>query len=59
MVARAKSVVPAFHLPRLYLPRFDFTARRRRQASIDLLHSSAHLRRDIGALEENFVERRG
>jgi len=32
-------------------------ARRRRQTTIDLIHASPHLRRDIGLLEEHFSVR--
>ena len=31
--------------------------RRRRQATIDLIHASPHLRRDIGLVEEHFSGR--
>jgi len=32
-------------------------ARRRRQATVDLIHASPHLRRDIGATEDHFPGR--
>ena len=32
-------------------------SRRRRQATIDLIHASPHLRRDIGLVEEHFSVR--
>jgi hypothetical protein len=49
----------SLRLPRLILPRlFDPDARRRRQASIDLIKASPHLLRDIGATEEHVRVRR-
>ncbi|KFC71349.1 hypothetical protein FF80_00543 [Devosia sp. LC5] len=50
MIALSKPLITAFRLPRLSLPRLT---RRRRQTTIDLINSSAHLRRDIGLVEEN------
>ena len=47
MIAIAKPVATAFRLPRWALPRL-FTTTRRRRATIDLIHSSPHLLRDIG-----------
>jgi len=54
MIAIAKPVAAAIHLPRWILPRL---ARRRRQATIDLIHSSPHLLRDIGVTEGRIRER--
>jgi hypothetical protein len=51
MIAIAKPVATAFHLPRLKLPRLFRADRRRKQATIDLIHASPHLLRDIGATE--------
>lgn len=48
MIAIAKPVATAIHLPRWLLPRFARIALRRRQTTIDLIHSSPHLLRDIG-----------
>lgn len=50
MIALTKPVTTVFRLPHWSLPRLT---RRRRQATIDLINSSAHLRRDIGLVEEN------
>lgn len=44
----AKPLTRALRLPRLAVPRFDWAARRRRQAMIDLMHASPYLLRDIG-----------
>jgi len=57
MIAIAKPVAAAIHLPRWILPRLSFAARRRRQATIDLIHSSPHLLRDIGVSEGVISER--
>ena len=57
MIAIAKPVAAAFRLPRLRFPRLFSADQRRKQATIDLIHSSAHLLRDIGATEENFSDR--
>jgi len=57
MIAIAKPVTSAFHLPRWVFPRLSATQRRRRQATIDLIHSSPHLLRDIGATEDRFSGR--
>ncbi len=54
MIAIAKPVATSFHLPRWAFPRLWNTERRRKQATIDLIHSSPHLLRDIGATAENF-----
>lgn len=59
MIAIAKSPSPIDHMPRWQLPRlFDLASRRRRRATIDLIHASPHLLRDIGATEGN-LSRRG
>ena len=57
MIAITKPVVAAFHLPRLSFPRLFSVERRRKQATIDLIHASPHLLRDIGATEDRFSER--
>lgn len=59
MIATAKPLFAAIHLPGWRLPRFSVTERRRRQATIDLIHSSPHLLRDIGASESDVTGRRG
>jgi hypothetical protein len=48
----------AIQLPKLKLLRLVGQSARRRRATLALLHSSPHLLRDIGALEEHFVRRR-
>ncbi len=53
----AKPFLAAFHLPRLAVERKEASPRKRRQATIDLIHSSPHLRRDIGLTEANVVSR--
>jgi uncharacterized protein YjiS (DUF1127 family) len=53
----AKPLLTAIHLPRWSFPRLFFIARRRRRATIDLIHSSPHLLRDIGVAEGRVVER--
>jgi hypothetical protein len=57
MIAIAKPVAVAFHLPRWSFPRL-FGADRRRRGTIDLMHASPHLLRDIGATEEHVGDRR-
>jgi hypothetical protein len=57
MNAIAKPLTIAFHLPRWSLPPLSGATRRRRQATIDLIHSSPHLLRDIGATEHNVTSR--
>ena len=57
MTAIANTLATAIHLPRLSFPRLFDAERRRRQTTIDLIHSSAHLLRDIGATESNLGER--
>lgn len=57
MITIAKPVATAFHLPRLSFPRLFGAKSRRRQATIDLIHASPHLLRDIGATEDRFSER--
>ena len=44
-------------LPRWTFPRLFTVQRRRRQATMDLIHSSPHLLRDIGATEEHVIRR--
>jgi hypothetical protein len=58
MITIAKPVVTAFHLPRLGFPRLFRADQRRKQATIDLIHASPHLLRDIGATEDRLSERR-
>ena len=57
MNAIARPLIAAFHLPRWSAPLPFSAARRRRQATLDLIHSSPHLLRDIGATEDQFSER--
>ena len=58
MNAIVKPVIVAFHLPHWVFPRLSPTSRQRKQATIDLIHSSPHLLRDIGVSEDRFSERR-
>lgn len=58
MITIAKPVATSFHLPRWTFPRLWNSERHRRQATIDLIHSSPHLLRDIGATPENFNDGR-
>ncbi|MCY1549635.1 hypothetical protein D9M68_858160 [compost metagenome] len=51
MNAIARPLITAFHLPRWSMPRLFGTAQRRRQTTIDLIHASPHLLRDIGVSE--------
>ena len=53
----AKPIHIAIHLPRWHFPHLSGTARRRRRATIDLIHASPHLLRDIGVSEGHVVER--
>jgi uncharacterized protein YjiS (DUF1127 family) len=57
MIAIAKPIATAIHLPRWVLPRLSNSQRRRKQATVDLIHSSPHLLRDIGATEDSFSDR--
>lgn len=57
MSTLAKPFLASFHLPRLALDRKEASPRRRKQATIDLVHSSAYLRRDIGLTDEHVVSR--
>ena len=57
MNAIAKPLIAAFHLPRGSFPRLFGAAHRRRQATVDLIHSSPYLLRDIGATEHNITHR--
>jgi hypothetical protein len=54
MIAIAKPIATVFHLPNWVFPRLSSAERRRKQTTIDLIHSSPHLLRDIGATAENF-----
>lgn len=47
----ARPLSAPFRFAQLRLPRVFGADRRRRQATIDLIHSSPHLLRDIGASE--------
>lgn len=53
----AKPFFAAFHFPRLVFARKEPGRRQRRQATIDLIHASPHLRRDIG-LTDDYVPSR-
>lgn len=57
MTAIAKPVAHSFHLPRIAFPRLSFSAARRKRATIDLIHSSPHLLRDIGVAEGRVITR--
>lgn len=57
MTVIAKPLAAAFHLSHWVLPRLSFLTLRRRQATIDLIHSSPYLLRDIGATENHFSQR--
>jgi hypothetical protein len=57
MIAITKPLSTSFHLPRWAFARLWSTERRRKQATADLIHSSPHLLRDIGATEDHFSER--
>ena len=54
MTVIAKPLATVIHFPRWLLPRLVDSHRRRKQATMDLIHSSPHLLRDIGATEEHF-----
>lgn len=58
MTAITKPVAIVPHLPRWPMPRLFGVQHRRRQATIDLIHASPHLLRDIGATNEHFSSRR-
>ena len=58
MIAIAKPISTAFHQPRWVFPRLWGSERRRKQATVDLIHASPHLLRDIGATEGNLDGRR-
>ncbi|WP_332685992.1 hypothetical protein [Devosia sp.] len=58
MIAIAKPVAAAFHLPRLSFLRPFSANQRRKQATIDLIHASPHLLRDIGATEDIVTDHR-
>ena len=55
MSAITRPAFAIFRLPHLRLPRLSLTRSRRRQATIDLIHSSPHLLRDIGADGDHFI----
>ncbi len=48
MIAIAKPIATAIRLPRWAFPRLSNGEHRRKQATVDLIHSSPHLLRDIG-----------
>jgi hypothetical protein len=54
MIAIAKPIATTFHLPNWVFPRLVSAERRRKQTTIDLIHSSPHLLRDIGATADHF-----
>lgn len=56
MIAIAKPAATAIHLPRWSFPRLFSAGQRRKQATMDLIHSSPHLLRDIGATEDRFSD---
>lgn len=56
MSTMTKPMMHGFSLPHLRLPRLNWQ-RRRRQTTIDLIHSSDYLKRDIGLLEEHVTRR--
>lgn len=57
MTANTKSLAATLHMPRWAIPRLFGSDRRRRQATIDLIHSSPHLLRDIGAIDHALPKR--
>lgn len=57
MNAIAKPLLLVISLPRWHVPRLFSDKRRRRRATIDLIHSSPHLLRDIGLAEGRVLER--
>lgn len=54
----AKPLLRTIHWPRWSFPRLFGVSSRRRRVTIDLIHSSPHLLRDIGLIEDRVVERR-
>lgn len=58
MIALAKPISTVLHLPRWVWPLLWGSERRRKQATVDLIHASPHLLRDIGATEGNLDGRR-
>lgn len=59
MIAITKPVAAVIHLPRWSLSRLFSSEHRRKQATIDLIHASPHLLRDIGATEDKVRDRYG
>lgn len=57
MIALAKPFTAPFRLPVARRGNLADIEHRRQQATVDLIHSSPHLRRDIGLLEEHFTGR--
>lgn len=57
MITIAKPVLIAIHLPRWALSLGSTSEHRRKQATIDLIHSSPHLLRDIGLVDGLFIPR--
>ncbi|WEK02852.1 MAG: hypothetical protein P0Y65_11585 [Candidatus Devosia phytovorans] len=58
MTAITQSAECAITLPRWSVWRLFRIHSRRRRVTVDLIHSSPHLLRDIGAMEYRVVERR-
>lgn len=52
MTTLAKPLTVLFRLPAWTWPRLDSSERKRKQATIDLIHTSPHLRRDIGLADD-------
>lgn len=57
MSSLATPFLTAIHLPHWHFPRPFGMAQRRRRATVDLIHASPHLLRDIGVSEGHVVER--
>jgi hypothetical protein len=57
MTTIAKPLAVFFQLPRISFSKLSGNNQRRRQTTIDLIHSSPYLKRDIGLLEEHFTLR--
>lgn len=51
------SITRPIHLPRWDFLRLFTTGQKRRRATVDLIHSSPHLLRDIGVEDGRFIER--
>jgi uncharacterized protein YjiS (DUF1127 family) len=57
MIAIAKPFAAMFRLPAIHLPRLNATRGRRKRATLDLIHASPHLLRDIGLAEGQIPSR--